>query len=424
MIRRVLKFRSIVRNRRRTLSELELLRQKKLQAVIRNAYDHVPYYRSLFRSAGLSPDDIRTPEDLQHVPITTKDDLRAAGTANITAKWADLSTCILLRTHGFSGKPFAVYRTPWEHTTLPMLNMASLVAIGFRPQDRLAVLGPDSVKPPGLLHRLGLYRREYIPLSAPQPEQASRLQDFRPTILWSYPSALRALIHNLDRPVTSVVHPRILITSAEVFDAVLKKRVRTELDADQYNFYLAHEFGQIAWECPEHKGLHFNCDQFVLECVNNGKPAEIGKQGTTILTSLYSFAMPFIRYNLGDVCAYSTDQCTCDCPFPLLDPPTGREHDMIMAPSGKILSPQRVAHILVGFEGVDQWRLVQETRRRFVLKFVMNGQPDNDRLERIRAQFLEYVDEPVTLEFAFVDYMDEQALKFRTFVSMVRPPLE
>ena len=165
MIRRVLKLRSIVKNRRRTPSELELLRQKKLQAVIRNAYDHVQYYRSLFRSVGLSPDDIRTPEDLQHVPITTKDDLRAAGTENVTARWADLATCITTRTHGSSGKPFTVYRTASEHTTLPMLNMASLMAIGFRPRDRLAVLGPDSVKPPGLQHRMGLYRREHIPLS-------------------------------------------------------------------------------------------------------------------------------------------------------------------------------------------------------------------------------------------------------------------
>ena len=304
-----------------------------------------------------------------------------------------------------------------------MLNMASLMAIGFRPRDRLAVLGPDSVKPPGLHHRMGLYRREHIPLSTPLSEQTSRLQDFRPTLLWSYPSALRALIHNLDRPVTSVMHPRILITSAEVFDDVLKTRVRGELDADWYNFYLAHEFGQIAWECPEHRGLHLNSDQFVLECLDNGKPAEIGKQGVTILTSLYSFAMPFIRYNLGDLCACSPNQCTCGCPFPLLDPPTGREHDMLLAPSGKILSPQRVAHILCGFEGVDQWRLIQETRRRFVPKLVMNGQPDNDGLERIQAQFLEYLDEPVTLDIEFVDYMDDKALKFRTFVSMVRPPL-
>ncbi|MEJ2718455.1 MAG: hypothetical protein P8182_15190 [Deltaproteobacteria bacterium] len=423
MIRRILKLRSIMKNRRLTLSELELLRRKKLQAVIRNAYDHVPYYRSLFRSVGLSPEDIRTPQDLEHVPVTTKDDLRAAGTANVISRWADLSTCIPTRTHGSSGKPFMVYRTPSEHTTLPMLNMASLMAIGFGPRDRLAVLGPDSLKPPGLHQRWGLYRREHIPLSTPLSEQISRLIDFRPTLLWSYPSALRALIHYLDRPVTSIMHPRILITSAEVFDDVLKKRVRSELDADWYNFYLTHEFGQIAWECTEHRGLHLNSDQFILECLDNGGPAPIGKQGVTVLTSLYSFAMPLIRYNLGDLCAYSTDQCGCGCPFPLLEPPTGREHEMLLTPSGKILSPQRVAHILCGFEGVDQWRLIQETRRRFVLKLVMHGQPDHEGLQRIRSQFLEYVDEPVTLDIEFPDYMDEGALKFRTFVSNVRSAL-
>ena len=218
------------------------------------------------------------------------------------------------------------------------------------------------------------------------------------------------------------MNPRILITSAEVFDDVLKERLRGELDADWYNFYLAHEFGQLAWECPEHRGLHLNSDQFVLECLDNGARTEIGKQGVTIITSLYSFAMPLIRYNLGDLCAYAVGQCTCGCSFPLLDPPTGREHDMLVAPSGKILSPQRVAHILCGFEGIDQWRLVQETRSRFVRKLVMTGRLDNGSLEKISAQFLQYLAGPVILDIEFVRFMDEEALKFRTFVSKIRVP--
>jgi phenylacetate-CoA ligase len=305
-----------------------------------------------------------------------------------------------------------------------MLNMASLLAIGFRPRDRLAVLGPNSVKAPAIHHRAGLYRRTYIPLSTPMSEQISQLEDFRPNVLWSYPSAFRALLHNLDRPLTSVMNPRILITSAEVFDEVLKERVRGELDADWYNFYLAHEFGQIAWECPEHRGLHLNCDQFVLECMNNGVHAKIGQQGVTIVTSLYSFAMPMIRYNLGDLCSYSMHRCTCGCSFPLLDPPTGREHDLIAAPSGKLFSPQRVAHILCGFDGIAQWRLIQETRSHFVLKLAMTGRLDDDSLEKIRDQFFEYLEEPVTLDIEFVEFMDEKTLKFRTFVSKIGPSLE
>src|SRR5271157_2867932 len=105
---------------------LERMRDEKLRSVVRNAFDHVPYYRALFLSAGIRPDDIRTAEDLPKLPVTTKRDLRAAGPANITARWTDLASCRTWTSNGTTGEPFVTYWGRSEERTYFMLFMASL----------------------------------------------------------------------------------------------------------------------------------------------------------------------------------------------------------------------------------------------------------------------------------------------------------
>jgi phenylacetate-CoA ligase len=104
-----MEFREVLRARSFTRDELESFRVRKLRAVVRHAYENVPYYRSLFDSAGLSPGDIRGVEDLKKIPVTTKEALRGAGLERTTSVGADLSTCIKRPTSGSTGKPFTAY---------------------------------------------------------------------------------------------------------------------------------------------------------------------------------------------------------------------------------------------------------------------------------------------------------------------------
>ncbi|HEM62619.1 MAG TPA: phenylacetate--CoA ligase family protein, partial [Chloroflexi bacterium] len=89
MANRVLELYRLLSNRYLPPDELRKLQESKLRAVIGHAYENVPYYRSLFRSAGLTPQDVRTLEDLQRVPITSKEALRAAGLEGALAKGVD-----------------------------------------------------------------------------------------------------------------------------------------------------------------------------------------------------------------------------------------------------------------------------------------------------------------------------------------------
>ena len=417
MIGEILELRTLLHTSRLSHSELRTLQERKLRAVIRHAYEQVPYYQSLFRSAGLSTEDIRTVEDLHHMPITTKEELRGAGLHNITARGIDLKSCLSFHTSGSTGKPFTVCATRREIRTRRLVDFRALLSTGVRPRDVLAVLGPERTRPSRLHDRLGLYRTEVIPGLLPVDEQIEQLRKLEPTVLWAYPTVLRALLHRVDYRLSELVHPRTLITSAEPFDEVMRERLRADLDMELFNFYGANEVGRIAWECPAHQGLHVNADHVLLECLEEDRPVGWGKCGVVVLTTLNAFAMPFIRYRLGDTCMLLNNSCSCGTTFPLIGPPTGREDDMIQLPSGKLLSPWGCHFILRSFEVVDQFRLIQESPDHLVLQLVSQKGFTAASLAQLRARLLEQLLEPVKLDVQLVDFIRDDAPKFKVFVS-------
>ncbi|MDQ7782346.1 MAG: hypothetical protein RDU20_05695 [Desulfomonilaceae bacterium] len=413
----------ILRTRRLASEELERIRNDRLRSVVRNAFDHVPYYRSLFLSAGLGPDDIRTVEDLPKLPITTKRDLRAAGLNNITARWADLGSCVTITGNGTTGEPFATYRTRSEQRTYFMLFMASLLSIGFRPTDRLCILGPVWPMPRRIHHRLGLFRRTVIPFSLSLEDQVRRLKEFQPTILWFYPSVLRAVMHYLKKPLREIIRPRILIGTAEVLDDVLRDRLNDELDADCFDLYGSSEFGPLAWECHAHEGLHLCADHFVFECLDSSSGSEAEPDAHAVVTSLYGYAMPFLRYRLEDLCDFDLRRCSCGSAFPLIGPVKGRENDLIKLPSGRCMSPLALQTALKRLPMVDQWRVVQESTGDLIVELAVNTPPVGQSfLDETEQEIRSLLGEPVNVEIRLVDFARDGKLKFKTFVSKIELP--
>jgi phenylacetate-CoA ligase len=417
MIGEALELRRLLKNRKLSSDELRELQNRKLREVVRHAYSNVPYYHQLFNSVRLSPKDIRTVEDLNHIPITTKEDLRTAGLENTIAKGVDLSSCSSAVTTGSTGKPFTIYLTRRDLKTYLLVAFRALLSIGFRPLDRLAILGITRAQNKRVYQRFGFYRSLNIHPLLPIEEQVRHLTKMNPTIFWFYPTALRTLMYKIGGHLNELVQPRILITGAEVLDQVLKQRIRADLNIDIFNFYGAVEIGRIAAECPAHEGLHVNADHVILESLDGAQPAEYEQPGVVVITSLNNFTMPLIRYQLGDLCMFIEKKCSCGSYFPLIGSPIGREEDIIRFPSGRALSPRGLYSILRKFDGINQFRLIQEGYQHLVLQLVLNKGKPYGILSRLRSSILKYLGEQVRLEIQIVDHIPEEKLKFRAFIS-------
>jgi phenylacetate-CoA ligase len=419
MIGEALELRRLMNNRRLSPAELEAVRNRKLQAMIRHAYENVPYYRSLFQAVGLLPEEIRNVNDLQRIPITTKDDLRTAGVERITANGVDLAACQVVHTSGTTGKPFAIHLTRTDLRARRLVEFRALLLTGFRPQDRLAILGPAQPHSMRFHQRLGFYRSVNISPTLALDDQIDLLKRYRPTILWAYPTALKALLARVNYRLDTVASPRLLITSAEVCDETLKIRIQNTSKIEIFNFYASNEFGRIAAECPAHEGLHVNVDHVILECVNSKDPAEPGVSGEAVVTSLHAWAQPFIRYRLGDVYMFTEKLCSCGSPFPLISAPLGRSDDVVLLPSGNISSLWPFTFLLRKMNGLEQYRIIQESVEHLVVQLAFCGYPDSDELVQLRSRFMEILGEPVKVDIQCVDSIRDEGPKFRSFISKV-----
>lgn len=417
MISELLELKKLIQSRKLSSDEIRGLQNQKLRALIQHAYENVPYYNKLFSSAGLSPNDIQTIDDLGDIPLTDKDGLRTAHLEKVISNHVSRPCYISTNTSGSSGKPFTIYLSKEEDRIRRLVLFRSLLSIGLKPWDQFAVLGSQEPQKTRFHQRLGLYRSAKISRFLPVKNQILLLKKIQPSVLWVYPTVLRALLHRIDYRLSKIARPRILISIGEVFDGVMKNRVLADLDVEIFNLYGAAELGIIAVECSTHEGLHINADHLILETLEDDNRPDSVRSGFAVLTNLSVFTMPFIRYRLGDICALVEKACTCGSSFPLISAPQGREADLIILPSGRVLSPLPFQSILEKISNIDQFRIIQEDYGHLVLQLVFKEIPKPELLQNIRSRCVKFLDEPVKFDVQIVDFIQVEKLKFNTFFS-------
>ncbi len=282
-------------------------------------------------------------------------------------------------------------------------------------------MGPETPRRRRFHERLGAYDNERISGSIPPEEQLRQLTECNPTILWFYPTVLRALFRAADYRLRDHIRPRLLITSSEMFDNLLREQVLADLGLNPYSAYGANEVGRIAIECPAREGLHINTDHVVIESWVDGRAAKPGEEGAALVTTLDTRGMPLVRYRLGDRIRLLAKPCSCGSPLPLMGLSAGREGELIVLPSGRVISAFSVANILREYLDIMHFRILQEAPDRLELQLVTLTPWPLERLREVQQRALERIGEPVTVKFRLVDELPFEGPKFRYFVSHFTP---
>jgi len=381
----------------------------RLKAVLAHAAQNVPFYRELYRGAGIRPEDIRAIDDLRRLPVICKQDIRRAGEAAVTPLRPGEPPRIARSTSGYSGEPLKIWLTPAERRRRLLREFRALLAIGFRPRDKLAILGPQHAGPRGWHERLGLFRTRIIPPALTAGQMLESLREFSPDILWIYPTVLHPVAARAGWKLSRHIRPRILITSAQVFRPLYRERLLADLNSEPFVMYAAMEVGRIGVECPAHEGLHVDADAVYVEILD----------GQVVVTSLENFTMPIIRYRLGDQTEWIEGECPCGCAFPRIRAPAGRDADMVVLASGRRASIAMLDYALRGEHWIDQYRFVQQAPGRILLYLAAARRPEQPAIEQIRARLAGALDEPLDYEIHLVDQVPEYGTKFKSFVSLI-----
>ena len=161
------------------------------------------------------------------------------------------------------------------------------------------------------------------------------IKSFKPKFIYGYPSAIHFLSTWIENHHVRIYSPLAVFTTAEKLYPNMRKKIEEVFNCDVYDCYGLNDGGVSAYECSEHNGLHIDAERSIMEIVDeNGKQLENG-EGEIIATSLYNYAMPFIRYDTGDLGHIIDDDCGCGKPYKLLKELVGRSVDILVTPEGK-----------------------------------------------------------------------------------------
>ena len=408
-------------------AELRALQEERLRGVVRNAYENVPYYRRLFESAGLRPDDIKSLDDLSKIPITTKNDLQSLKQEEIVAKGSSIDKCIIKYTSGSTGQPLKIFLSPVERDFQILLNLHILIENGLRLNDKVAyIINPYRFpKSKYWFQHAGILRREYLSVFDYPEKHFELLRKIKPDIIYGYPSNLTLLALYMKENGIKGINPKIIFSVAEALEPKAKNLIDSVMSVDTCDILGTIELGDIAWHCEARNGYHLSADAVVVEFLKNGRPAQPGEEGKIVCTSLYGYTMPFIRYAVDDVCIPSDRFCPCGRTLPMIESIKGRANDFIVLPDGQIVASCFLVIIMQAIHDIGQYRIVQEDKRQIIVQLTKGKEFDPRTPERIKEEIRKVTKNRLQVETELIDEIPrDQSGKIRTVVSKVVPDLQ
>ena len=405
--------------------EILTFRDRKLRSVVTHAYENVPYYRRLFDVAGVKPQDLRSVSDLAALPVTSSRELRVLPVTDIVAEGANPERLVQNRTSGSTGRIFTIRRSNIEEHLLNMFRIRARQQIGVRICDRIAMVGvfEFGTKKIFLLGQLqqalGFYRSYRIELSEGAETVLRKLTELQPDVIIGYPGILGQIARFAVENAAPKPTPRIVITGGDTLNAEARRDIEDAFGVGVFDMYGAHEFNLLAWQCPESMGEFNVCDDsLVLELLRDGKPVLEGEVGDVVVTALHSYAMPFIRYSLGDVAVRGRGEYKDGTPFSTLGELRGRVVDLFKRADGRTVHPVPImAPVLcTDYRWVGRYQLTQESLLRLVMYIVPLREPTEAEREKAARSVKKHLGEQVKLEVRLVDEIPfEQSGKYRAF---------
>jgi phenylacetate-CoA ligase len=320
------------------------------------------------KEAGLRPEAIRTTEDLNKLPLITKDEIRKNIHLAISDEF-DVRRLKSCRTSGSTGEPLFFYVSKSEDEYRKAKHLRANIRCGQQPLDRwVTIVSPIYFGQTSRLQRLfGVYAPRPISVFTETSDQLSMLSQIRPDILDGYSNSLLALAKEIRKKDIETVRPKFLLSGAELIDASSKQLVETAFSAPLYDQYGSAEFERLASQCTEKSGYHVDADSVVMQFVDkNGEEVAPGERGEIVCTSLFNYAMPFLRYVVGDIGALSTEtDCPCGRKLPMIKVIEGRKNSLLVLQDGRTLVPFSIIAAIMTFKSYDKiekFRLIQSKR--------------------------------------------------------------
>ncbi len=406
--------------------------RERLTLILEHSATAVPYYRAIFAERGLSPqgDPLAT---LPQLPILTKDLIRAK-TSHLTSddlpqrKWGYNTS------GGSTGEPLQFIQDKDFDEQVVALQMLYSTWVGLEVGEReVSLWGFEreilrgSVGSKIILANLLTNRTLLNSFRMPPQKMRQYLEVLdtqRPRLIVAYAQAIYELACFAEQEGVKVRQQRAIISTAGTLYPFMRQKVEEVFGCPVYNRYGSREVGDIAGECKYHQGLHVLPWGSYVEIVDEaGNLVPPGVEGRILVTCLTNYAMPLLRYDIGDRGALASAETHCPCgrDGQMLASLAGRSVDSFRTSDGTLIGGSYFIHQLFYRQWVKKFQIVQNATNEVLYRIVPNGQPGPQAdLDEITAGTRVVMGPACAVTFEFVEDIPLLASgKYRYTVSLV-----
>ncbi|HID39962.1 MAG TPA: phenylacetate--CoA ligase family protein [Calditrichaeota bacterium] len=412
--------------------KLRQIQWTKLKQLLSHAYKNVPFYRARFEEAGLTPDIIRHWEDLSKIPLLTKSDIRENAESLVAAN-VDKAKLIQKKTSGSTGVSLEFFideqSQQWKRACTIRHDRWAGKDIG----ERVAAIwgNPDYEHTWRLKLRNILLERNVF-LDTLKMDEAGMYDFYHkivkkpPRVFFGHAHSLYLFARFMEQNNLKPPKPAGIISTAMILHNHERALIEKIFNSKVFNRYGCEEVSLIASECEVHEGLHINMDTLIVEILYDGKPAKPGQPGAIVLTDLSNYAMPFIRYKVGDVGILAEKPCSCGRGLPLLKSIEGRAADYIITPEGNYISGISLTeNFAMQLPGIKQLQIVQDKIDHLIFRIVKSSITDQSRIEKIGELVKERFGPNMTFNIEYVESIQqEESGKYRFCISEIDNPFK
>lgn len=423
--------RLIARNRW-SKERLAAHQRKRLTAIVQHAARRSPFYRAHYRGLRVT-DDL----PLQELPVITKQTIMenfdrvvtdprlrltaiAAHLAQAKGDALFLNEYRALSTSGTTGlKGLFVYsKREWSVVLADTLRWQHTIGVKPRLPRRLRLATIGAGSPSHVSYRLvasgdvGLFNMKRLDATAPIPALVAALNAFAPDVLLSYPTVAALLaIEQIEGRLA--IAPAIISTHSETLSPGMSAIIERARGIAPFDHYGLSEHPNCGCACAERRGIHLFEDLFLAEVVDDrNRPVAPGETGLKLLlTNLYNFTQPLIRYEVSDMLSLSAESCPCGRPFRLVSRIAGRSDDIVylrgLQGDAVPVLPLHFYDAIEAVEAVKQYRIFAQPGE-ICVEIAARAGADCDALarevtERLTRMLHMAGAAPPSLRFAFVD---------------------
>lgn len=339
--------------------ERKLLQEERLRHTVRLEYENVPLYRKRMDERGVSPEDIKSLDDLKLLPFMERKDLCGEYPFGMLA--VPMEDIIRVQgSSGTTGKPILSGYTEKDIETWSEMAARAVTAAGGGPKDIIQIAYGYGLFTGGAGAHQGAEKigATVVPMSCGNTQkQILMMHDLGVTMLCctpSYATYIGETIRDMGMPI-SEFKLKSGCFGAEQWTEGMRQKLEELLDIDACDIYGLTEVGGpgVAFECLEKDGMHINEDHVIAEVIDpvTGEQLPYGVSGELVLTTITKEGMPMIRYRTHDICMLSDKPCACGRTTIKMGRITGRTDDMIKI-RGVDVFPSQIESVLVGIDGV------------------------------------------------------------------------